>query len=63
MNGRSLNSVVCDLPKLRIYLYFDRQFDTPYNIDIKTELAKTTEVYRKIALEDMVFNRGNGKKN
>jgi hypothetical protein len=60
---KTLYSVVYDLSKLRIYLYFDRQFDTPYNIDVKSELATTTEVYRKIPLEELVSNGGKDKKN
>jgi len=52
---KTLYSAVYDLQKLRIYLYYDRQFDAPYKLDVKEELAKTT-VYRKISLDDLISN-------
>ncbi len=56
---KTLYSAVYDLPKLCIYLYYDRQFETPCIIDVKTELANTTHKYRKVALEDLISNRRN----
>ena len=52
---KTLYSAVYDLHKLHIYLYYDRQFDAPYKLDVKEELAKTP-VYRKISLEDLISN-------
>ena len=52
---KTLYSAVYDLQKLRIYLYYNRQFDKPYMLDVKKELAKTTG-YRKISLKDLVSN-------
>jgi hypothetical protein len=49
----TLYSVIYDLQKLRIYLYYNRQFDTPYVLDVKKELDKTTD-YRKISLKDLI---------
>ena len=53
---KTLYSVVYDLKKLNIYLYYNRNFDAPYIIDVKKELAKTTE-YRKISLKDFISKR------
>jgi len=55
MRLKTLYSAVYDLQKLHIYLYYDRQFDTPYKLDVKEELYRTT-VYRKISLEDLISN-------
>jgi len=49
---RTLYSAVYDLKKLKIYLYYDRQFDKPYVLDVKQELAKT-KGYRKVSLEEL----------
>jgi hypothetical protein len=57
---KTLYSVIYDLQKLRIYLYYNRQFDTPYVLDVKKELAKTTG-YRKTALKDLISNRAMNK--
>ena len=53
---KTLYSAVYDLQKLRINLYYDRQFDSPYMLDVKKELAKTT-FHRKVSLKDLISNR------
>ena len=53
---KTLYSAVYDLQKLRINLYYDRQFDSPYMLDVKKELAKTT-FRRKVSLKDLIPNR------
>lgn len=57
---KTLYSAVYDLQKLRIYLYYNRQFDAPYVLDVKKELVKTT-VYRKVPLKDLISNRDMNK--
>ena len=54
--SQTLYSVVYDLQNLRINLYYDRQFDSPYMLDVKKELAKTT-FRRKVSLTDLISNR------
>ncbi len=56
----TLFSTVYDLQKLRIYLFYNRQFDVPYVLDVKKELAKTTG-YRQVSLKDLVSNRNMNK--
>lgn len=56
----TLFSTVYDLQKLRIYLFYNRQFDVPYVLDVKNELAKTTD-YRKVSLKDLISNRNMNK--
>ena len=51
----TLYSAVYDLQNLRINLYYDRQFDVPYVLDVKKELAKTT-FRRKVSLADLISN-------
>ena len=53
---KTLYSAVYDLQKLRINLYYDCQFDSPYLLDVKKELAKTT-FRRKVFLKDLISNR------
>ena len=53
-------STIYDLKKLRIYLYYNRQFDKSYILDVKEELAKT-KAYRKVALKDLISNRNMNK--
>ncbi len=53
---RTLYSAVYDLQKLRIFLYYDCNFSSPYEMDVKLELAKT-ERYRKTALKDLFEGR------
>jgi hypothetical protein len=50
---KTLYSAIYDIQKLRIYLYYNRQFDTPYVLDVKKEVAKG---YRKTALQDLISN-------
>ena len=54
--AHTLYSVVYDLKNLRINLYYDRKFDSPYKLDVKKELAKTT-YRRKVSLKDLISNR------
>ncbi len=49
---KTLYSVVYDIQKLRIYLYFNRQFNTPHVLDLNEELVKTVD-FRKVALKDL----------
>ena len=60
MRLKTLYSAVYDLQKLHIYLYYGRQFDSPYMLDVKKELAKTT-FRRKVSLTDLILNRGMNK--
>jgi hypothetical protein len=53
-------STVYDLQKLRIYLFHNRQFDVPYVLNVKNELAKTTD-YRKVSLKDLISNKDMNK--
>ena len=56
MRVKTLYSAVYDLQKLHIYLFYDRRFDSPYMLDVKKELAKTT-FRRKVSLTDLIPNR------
>jgi len=57
---KTIFSTIYDLKKLRIYLFYNHQFDNPYIIDVKEELAKT-DVYRKVSLKDLISNRNMNK--
>ena len=57
---KTLFSTVYDLKNLKIFLYYKRQFEKPYVLDVKKELAKT-DSYRKVSLEDLVLKRRNNK--
>jgi hypothetical protein len=54
--SQTLYSVVYDLQNLRIILYYDRKFDSPYMLDVKKELAETM-LRRKVSLTDLISNR------
>jgi hypothetical protein len=54
--AKTLYSAVYDLQKLRIYLYYNRQFDEPYMLDVKEELAKN-EFGRKVSLKELISDR------
>ena len=56
LGAKTLYSVVYDLQKLRIYLYYNRQFDAPYGLNVKEELAKCGN-FDKIPLKDLISNR------
>ncbi|MGV7225099.1 MAG: carcinine hydrolase/isopenicillin-N N-acyltransferase family protein [Nitrospinales bacterium] len=58
---KTLYSAVYDLQNLHINLYYDRQFDAPYVLDVKKELAKTT-FRRKVTLMDLISNKDLNKK-
>ena len=58
---KTLYSAVYDLQKLSIYLYYNRQFDKPYVLDVKQELAKT-KGYRKVSLKDLISDIETQKK-
>jgi len=58
---KTIYSAIYDLPKSIIYLYYNRQFDKPYVIDVKQELAKTKR-YRKISLKDLISDIERQKK-
>lgn len=53
---KTLYSAVYDLQKLHIYLYFNRQFDSPHRLDVKQEIANT-KGYRKISLKDLISKK------
>ena len=55
-DAQTLYSVVYDLQHLHIYLYYDRQFDTPYILDVNKELAETP-FRRKVPLVKLISNR------
>ena len=55
-DAQTLYSVVYDLQNLSISLYYDRQFDSPYILDVKKELGKTS-YRRKVSLKDLISNR------
>ena len=59
-DSKTLYSVVYDLQNLRISLYYDRQFDSPYILDVKKELAKTS-YRRKVSLKALISNRDMNK--
>jgi hypothetical protein len=52
---KTLYSAVYDLPKLQIYLYYNRRFDNPFVLNVEEELAKTTGT-RKVPLSDLTSN-------
>ena len=49
-------STVYDLKMLKIYLFYNSQFEVPYVLDVKKELAKTRD-YRKVSLADLISNK------
>ena len=57
---KTIYSAVYDLKNLQIYLYFNRQFDKPFVLDVKKELAKT-EYYSKVSLKELVSKRSINK--
>jgi len=57
---KTLFSTVYDLKNLRIFLYYKRQFDRPYVLGVKNELAKT-DSYRKVSLKGLVSKGSNDK--
>lgn len=59
-NSFTIYSFVYDLRNLRINLYYNRQYDTPYVLEVKKELLKTTG-FRKVALKDLISNRNNNE--
>jgi len=58
---KTIYSAVYDLNNLQIYLYFNRQFDKPFVLDVKKELAKT-ELYKEVSLKELVSNMNTGMK-
>ena len=54
--AKTLYSAIYDLQKLRIYLYYDRQFDEPYMLDVKEELAKN-EFGTKVSLKELISDK------
>ena len=50
---KTLFSTVFDLNDMQISLYYKRQFDKPFVLDVKKELDKT-DTYRKVSLEELV---------
>lgn len=56
---KTIYSAVYDLNNLQIYLYFNRQFDNPFVLDVKKELAKT-ELYKEVSLKELLSNMNTG---
>ena len=54
--AETIHSTIYDLQNLRIYLYTERQFGSPYVLDVADELAKT-DGYRKIPLIELIHNK------
>lgn len=57
---KTLYSAVYDLKNLQIFLYYKRQFDKPFKLDVREELAKTLG-YREVSLKELVSNRSKNK--
>lgn len=57
-NSFTIYSFIYDLGNLKIHLYYGRQYDAPYVLDLDKELAKTTGI-RKVALKDLISGRNN----
>lgn len=53
---KTLFSTVFDLKNRQIVLYYKRQFDKPFVLDIKKELDQT-DSYRKVTLDELVLKR------
>lgn len=51
--AETIHSTIYDLQNLRIYLYTERQFGSPYVLDVAGELYKTTG-YRKVSLKELM---------
>ena len=50
---KTLFSTIFDLNNMQISLYYKRQFDKPFVLDVKKALDQT-DTYRKISLKDLV---------
>lgn len=50
---KTLYSAIYDLKQLKIYLYYDGKFTTPYVLDVKKELAQIPS-YKKISLKELI---------
>ena len=59
---RTIYSAGYNLQKDIIYLYYNRQFDKPYVLDVTQELAKSGR-YRKVALKDLISDIGRYNEN
>ena len=57
---KTIYSAIYDLKNLQICLYFNRQFDKPFVLNVKKELAKT-ELYKKVSLKELVSKRSINK--
>ena len=57
---KTIYSAVYDLRNLRIYLYYNRQFDKAHVLDVKKELAKTP-YYRQVPLYYLISDKNNDK--
>ncbi len=53
---KTLYSNIYDLQNLRIFLFFDRQFDSPYVLDIANEMTNT-QFIRIIDLKELISNK------
>ena len=49
-------SELYDLQNMRIYLFYNHQFDTAYVLDVAEELAKTKGSFRRVPLKDLILD-------
>lgn len=54
--SETIYSTIYDLQNLRMYLYYERQFDSPYVVNVTDELSKTNG-YRKVSLKELIHNK------
>jgi hypothetical protein len=57
---KTLFSTVFDLKNMQISLYYKRQFNKPFVLDVKKELDKI-DTYKKVSLEELVSKVSNEK--
>jgi len=57
---KTLFSTVFDLKNMQISLYYNRQFNKPFVLDVKKELDKI-DTYKKVSLEELVSKVSNEK--
>lgn len=53
----TIYSEIYDLQNLRIYLFYNHQFDTAYILNVDEELAKTKGRHRRVPLKDLILDK------
>jgi len=53
----TIYSELYDLKNMRIYLFYNHQFDTAYVFDVADELGKTKGKFRRVALKDLILDQ------